>query len=57
MFQHIQREFEGFEQLFNRYLHETGPSVDWENIKLLKDDAVSELIIVYFTQLISSSSP
>lgn len=41
MLQHIQREFEGFEQLFNRYLHETGPSVDWEKIKLLSDEAVS----------------
>ncbi|XP_060571043.1 UTP--glucose-1-phosphate uridylyltransferase-like isoform X2 [Ruditapes philippinarum] len=38
--EHIQREFDGFEQLFNRYLHETGPSVDWEKIKLLRDDAV-----------------
>lgn len=36
----IQLEFEGFEELFNRYLHETGPSVDWEKIKLLPNEAV-----------------
>ncbi|XP_052766080.1 UTP--glucose-1-phosphate uridylyltransferase-like isoform X2 [Mya arenaria] len=33
-------EFEGFEQLFHRFLTETGPSVDWEKIKLLADEAI-----------------
>ena len=34
-------EFEGFETLFDRYLHEMGPSVDWDKIKLLPEGAVS----------------
>ena len=34
-------EFEGFETLFDRYLHEMAPSVDWDKIKLLPEGAVS----------------
>ncbi|KAK2145388.1 hypothetical protein LSH36_685g00018 [Paralvinella palmiformis] len=36
----VHNEFDGFERLFDRFLHETGPSVDWEKIKLLPPDAV-----------------
>lgn len=39
--EHVQQEFDEFEQLFNRYLHEEGPSVNWDKIKLLPDDAVT----------------
>jgi UTP--glucose-1-phosphate uridylyltransferase len=34
------KEFDGFERLFARFLQETGPSVDWEKIKLLPEEAV-----------------
>ncbi|XP_019881433.1 UTP--glucose-1-phosphate uridylyltransferase isoform X2 [Aethina tumida] len=37
-----QAEFNGFVQLFQRFLEETGPSVDWEKIQKLPDDAVRE---------------
>jgi len=36
------KEFDGFEKLFGRYLHETlqqGPSIYWEKIKLLPEEA------------------
>lgn len=36
----VRKEFDGFEQLFSRFLQETGPSVDWERIKLLPEGAV-----------------
>lgn len=36
----VSKEFEGFQALFERYLHETGPSVDWEKLKLLPEGAV-----------------
>ncbi|KAK6181725.1 hypothetical protein SNE40_009522 [Patella caerulea] len=35
----IRKEFDSFEALFSRFLRETGPSVVWEKIKLLQDDA------------------
>ncbi|KAL5008622.1 hypothetical protein ScPMuIL_014203 [Solemya velum] len=34
------KEFDAFENLFARFLRETGPSVEWDKIKLLPDDAV-----------------
>ena len=42
-FQRIEQEFDQFQQLFDRFLTETGPSVDWEKIRLLPDEAVSTL--------------
>ncbi|KAJ8309175.1 hypothetical protein KUTeg_014049 [Tegillarca granosa] len=36
----VKKEFEGFENLFGRYLRETGPSVVWDKIRNLPDDAV-----------------
>ena len=40
-FQRARTEFDGFETLFGRFLHETGSSADWDKLKLLPDDAVS----------------
>lgn len=38
----VQKEFEGFAQLFERFLAETGPSVDWSKIQKLPEDAVKD---------------
>lgn len=38
----IRKEFEGFAQLFERFLAETGPSVDWSKIQKLPEDAVQD---------------
>ncbi|KAK3580388.1 hypothetical protein CHS0354_001508 [Potamilus streckersoni] len=38
--ENVRKEFEDFKELFDRYLRETGPSIDWDKIKLLPDDAV-----------------
>ncbi|XP_021368806.1 UTP--glucose-1-phosphate uridylyltransferase-like, partial [Mizuhopecten yessoensis] len=35
----MRRELDDYEELFNRYLQETGPSFAWERIKVLPDDA------------------
>jgi len=34
------KEFDGFKRLFSRFLEETGPSIQWDKISLLKDHAV-----------------
>jgi len=36
----LRKEFDGFERIFARFLGETGPSIEWERIKLLPEDAV-----------------
>lgn len=36
------KEFEGFSQLFGRFLDETGPSVEWDRIEPLPSDAVRD---------------
>ena len=36
----LQKEFDGFRKLFNKFIHETGPSVHWERIEKLPHDAV-----------------
>jgi len=36
----VRKEFDGFEGLFNRFLRESGPSVEWDKLKLLAPDAV-----------------
>lgn len=36
-----QKEFEGFEKLFGRFINESGPSVEWDKIQRLHDGAVS----------------
>ena len=37
----LQKEFDGFRRLFNKFIHETGPSVHWDRIEKLPHDAVS----------------
>ena len=41
MLQNVRKEFDGFEKLYGRFLQETGPSIEWDKIKLLPDQAVS----------------
>jgi UTP--glucose-1-phosphate uridylyltransferase len=38
--QPIEEEFKGFQQLFMKYLQGVGPSVQWEKIEPLNEDAV-----------------
>ncbi|KAG8229987.1 hypothetical protein J437_LFUL008565, partial [Ladona fulva] len=38
----IKKEFNGFCELFARFLQEEGPSVDWERIEKLPEDAVRD---------------
>jgi UTP--glucose-1-phosphate uridylyltransferase len=37
----VKKELDGFAQLFHRFLQEEGPSVDWERIEKLPENAVS----------------
>ncbi|XP_023931011.1 UTP--glucose-1-phosphate uridylyltransferase-like isoform X3 [Lingula anatina] len=37
----VEKELDGFQRLFDRFMVETGPSVEWEDIKLLPQEAVS----------------
>ncbi|CAL4060947.1 unnamed protein product, partial [Meganyctiphanes norvegica] len=37
-----QLEFEGFENLFGRFINETGPSLEWDNIQKLPDGSVCD---------------
>jgi UTP--glucose-1-phosphate uridylyltransferase len=37
----VEKELSGFAQLFHRFLQEEGPSVDWERIEKLPENAVS----------------
>lgn len=36
-----EKDFEGFEKLFGRFINEIGPSVEWDRIQKLADTAVS----------------
>ncbi|BFZ07692.1 hypothetical protein BsWGS_10731 [Bradybaena similaris] len=36
----VRKEFDGFETLFARFLRETGPSVEWEKLKLLAPESI-----------------
>lgn len=38
----IQKEFHGFSKLFERFLQEAGPSINWEEIQKLPADAVRD---------------
>nr|CAD7407896.1 unnamed protein product [Timema cristinae] len=38
----VRRELDGFSRLFNRFLQEEGPSVQWENIEKLPENAVRD---------------
>lgn len=37
----VKKDLDGFAQLFHRFLQEEGPSVDWERIEKLPENAVS----------------
>ncbi|XP_045460351.1 UTP--glucose-1-phosphate uridylyltransferase isoform X2 [Harmonia axyridis] len=38
----LSKNFRGFVQLYSRFLEESGPSVDWEKIEKLQNDAVRD---------------
>jgi len=38
----IGRQFAGFQHLFERFLQEEGPSLEWDHIQKLPQDAVSK---------------
>lgn len=38
----VQKEFQGFAKLFERFLQEAGPSINWEEIQKLPTDAVRD---------------
>lgn len=37
----VEKELNGFAQLFHRFLQDEGPSVDWQRIEKLPENAVS----------------
>lgn len=38
----IKKDFDGFENLFERFIQEEGPSVDWEKIQRLQEGSVRQ---------------
>merc|ERR1719244_1029657 len=36
----VEQDFEGFKKLFGKFIHETGPSVEWEKIEKLPAEAI-----------------
>merc|ERR1711899_128473 len=48
----MRTEFDGFRKLFNKFIHETGPSVHWERIEKLPQNA-----IVPYTELAPPATP
>ena len=45
MRRYLDRDFRGFGKLFDKFIHETGPSVEWDRIQKLPPDAVSAVIV------------
>lgn len=41
-FDETRKQFDGFTKLFHRFLDETGPSVDWDKIEKLPEEAIKE---------------
>ena len=37
----VEQDFDGFKKLFGKFINETGPSVHWDRIEKLPQDAVS----------------
>ena len=37
----VEQDFDGFKKLFGKFVNETGPSVHWDRIEKLPQDAVS----------------
>ncbi|CAG5132915.1 unnamed protein product [Candidula unifasciata] len=42
MQQRVKKEFEEFENLFGRFLRESGPSVEWDKMKLLAPESIKK---------------
>ena len=41
----VEQDFDGFKKLFGKFINETGPSVHWDRIEKLPEDAVSFMLI------------
>lgn len=39
-YEHYRKDFEGFQNLFERFLQEEGPSIEWKKIQRLDKDSV-----------------
>ena len=42
----MDREFDGFKKLFGKFINESGPSVIWDNIERLPQNAVSICLLL-----------
>ena len=40
--QEVESNFQGFKQLFHKFINASGHSVDWDKIEKLQSDAVSQ---------------
>lgn len=47
----FKKEFDGFHRLFDRFLRESGPSIDWNKIEKLPSNAVSFTFYFEFSSL------
>ena len=47
----MDREFDGFKKLFGKFINESGPSVIWDNIERLPQNAVSITFTLNLTSL------
>ena len=50
----LQREADGFQSLFGKFIHETGPSVHWDRIEKLPHDAVRSVRLIILPKLMFS---
>lgn len=41
-YEHFSKDFEGFQNLFERFLQEEGPSIEWKKIQKLDKDSVRD---------------
>ena len=44
----VEQDFDGFKRLFGKFINSTGPSVHWDKIEKLPEDAVRVLYYLYF---------
>ena len=44
----VEQDFDGFKRLFGKFINSTGPSVHWDKIEKLPEDAVSFLYSLHF---------
>ena len=40
------QDFEGFKNLFGKFINSTGPSVNWDKIEKLPQESVSKIAII-----------